>query len=292
MAFSMTGFGRGTAEDERYLITVESKSVNHRFLEISVRVPRAYHWMEDKARQIVQSTFQRGKFEVFIQVRLQPQETQRIRVNFPLLEGYLHAFSEIKERYAIEGKLDIQQILALDGVFQPEENHEDPERLLNLLNEAMAKALEEQKAMRLQEGKTLSYDLNLRMDHLEEEMKAIAATAGNLPGIYREKLQKRLSEMMGGQVVDENRLAMEVVIFTDRASIDEEIIRFHSHIGQFRSALSKSDAVGRRLDFLVQELNREVNTVGSKANDLGISQHVVNIKTDLEKVREQIQNIE
>lgn len=292
MAFSMTGFGRGTAEDEKYHISIEAKSVNHRFLEASVRVPRTYHWLEDKARQIVQNTFQRGKFEVFIQIRLQPKETQGIRVNFPLLEGYLKACSEIKERYNIEGRLELAQLINLDGVFQPEEDANDPERLTMLLEKAMTLALNELKAMRCQEGATLTSDLNQRMTHLEEEMHIVAESAGNLPVIYREKLQRRLSEMLNGQPVDENRLALEVVLFTDKASIDEEITRFHSHIGQFRSALSKSEAVGRRLDFLVQELNREVNTVGSKANDLRISQHVVNIKTELEKVREQIQNIE
>lgn len=292
MALSMTGFGRGTAEDEKYQITVESKSVNHRFLEINLRIPRSYHWLEDKSRQIIQNAFQRGKFEVFIQVRLQPQEMQRIRVNFPLLEGYLKAYSEIKERYSIEGRLEFSDLMALDGIFQPEETPEDPERMINLLNKAMTAALEEQRTMRLQEGIALTRDLNLRMDRLEEEMKSVAATAGNLPSIYRDKLHRRLADMMSGQTVDENRIALEIVLFTDRASIDEEITRFGSHLAQFRSSMEKNEAVGRRLDFLVQEINREVNTIGSKANDLGISQHVVNIKTELEKVREQIQNIE
>lgn len=146
--------------------------------------------------------------------------------------------------------------------------------------------------MRVAEGSTLVRDLTARLDKLNEEMQSISARAAELPGLYREKLQKRIKELLDGTPVDENRIALEVVLFTDRSSIDEEITRFLSHIQQFREALNRNEPVGRRLDFLIQEMNREVNTIGSKTNDLGISDHIVEIKTELEKIREQIQNIE
>lgn len=292
MALSMTGFGRGTAENSKFQITVELKSVNHRFLETNIRIPRSYNWLEDKLRQKVQSVFSRGKFEVLVQVNLQRQETQKIRVNFPLLEGYIKGISEIKKEVPIEGNLRLEHILGLEGVFQPENDDDAMEDLAGLGSRALSEAIEELREMRRVEGGALAKDIGLRLDKLGQAIETISLSATELPGLYREKLHRRIEELLGGTPVDENRLALEIVLFTDRSSIDEEITRFRSHIRQFREALGRNESVGRRLDFLIQELNREVNTIGSKANDLGISDHVVEIKTELEKIREQIQNIE
>jgi len=292
MALSMTGFGRGTAENAKFQISIELKSVNHRFLETNIRIPRTYNWLEDKLRQQLQNSFSRGKFDLLVQVLLQKEETQKVRINFPLLEGYINGINEIKKIFPVEGELRLEHILSLDGVFLPENDDEDMEQLAILSAQALSGAIEELRQMRVTEGSTLVRDLTARLDKLNEEMQSISARAAELPGLYREKLQKRIKELLDGTPVDENRIALEVVLFTDRSSIDEEITRFLSHIQQFREALNRNEPVGRRLDFLIQEMNREVNTIGSKTNDLGISDHIVEIKTELEKIREQIQNIE
>jgi uncharacterized protein (TIGR00255 family) len=292
MAMSMTGFGRGTAEDSKYHITIEAKSVNHRFLEIYIRSPRAYQWIEDRIRASFQAAFSRGKIEIHVQIRMQAQEIQSIRVNYPLLEGYLKSCSEIKDRFGIEGDICLQDILHLEGVFQPEEDEDETERINSLIDSAAQAAILGLKEMRKTEGAALVADLEGRLSHLNEEISLIEKQAQNLPAIYRDKLKKRLAELLDGQTIDENRIALEVVLYTDRSAIDEEIVRFYSHIQQFRQTIVKNDPIGRRLDFLVQELNREANTIGSKAGDLAISHSVVEIKTEIEKIREQIQNIE
>lgn len=292
MAMSMTGFGRGTAEDTKYHLTIEAKSVNHRYLETYIRTPRSYHWLEDRIRQVFQGAFSRGKFEIHVQIRMQSKEIQNIRVNYPLLEGYLKSLGEIRERFNVGGEIRMEHLLQLEGVFQPEEDENETEQILKLTESAAQNAISALKEMRKTEGMALANDIDNRLAHLSEELASIDGQAGNLPSIYREKLQKRIGEMLTGQNVDENRLALEVVLYTDRAAIDEEIVRFRSHIQQFRQTVFKNDPIGRRLDFLLQELNREVNTIGSKAGDLAISHSVVEIKTEIEKIREQIQNIE
>ena len=292
MANSMTGFGRGKSEDNKYSIVIEAKSVNHRYMETHIRIPRSHHGLEEQIRRVFQSMFSRGKFEIFVQIKLQPQQVHRIRVNFPLLEGYLEACSEIRKKLMLSGELKLENLLQLDGIFQPDDEEDDPEQLTFLVIKAVNKAVEELKFMREKEGEELTADLKSRLDSIEQEIDEISKLSVSLPGIYREKLNRRIEELLNGQPIDENRIALEILLFTDKSSIDEEIIRFHSHIRQFRTSLDKKDPVGRRLDFLVQEMNREVNTIGSKANDLGISQYVVNIKTEIEKIREQIQNIE
>lgn len=292
MAMSMTGFGRGTSEDEKYHITIEAKSVNHRFLEMYIRSPRTYQWVEDRIRSSFQSAFSRGKIEIHVQIQMQSQEIQSIRVNYPLLEGYLKSCSEIKNRFGIDGEIRLEDILHLDGIFQPEEDEDETERINALVDSAAQLAIQGLKEMRKNEGATLVRDIDSRLTNLVKEISLIENQAKNLPVIYREKLQKRLNELLSGQTIDENRIALEVVLYTDRSAIDEELVRFQSHIQQFRQTIVKNDPIGRRLDFLVQELNREVNTIGSKASDLAISQSVVEIKTEIEKIREQIQNIE
>jgi uncharacterized protein (TIGR00255 family) len=292
MTQSMTGFGRGEASGNGLQFSIELKSVNHRFLEISIRSPRNLIGFEERIRKTLQERFQRGRIEVHVNV-VETQERKRlVKVDKDLALSYDKTLKDLALALHTEYKTDIHRLVTLPEVLTVEESEIDLNTVWGVCSEALLKASEGLLHMRRVEGEKLVIDLLQRIELLSTNLQKIAVRAPYVVADYQERLQERLQTLLGEVELDESRLANEVVYFADRASITEELVRFDSHLIQSREALKSDDPVGRKLDFLVQEMNREINTIGSKANDLNIGQQVVSIKSELEKVREQIQNLE
>lgn len=292
MAFSMTGYGRGVKSSDLYSVAIDLKSINHRYLELNFKMPKAYYFLEDKLRRDISSKIARGKLEVIVNIeRFHPAESL-VELDKSLLNSYLTAIQGMKKALKLKGKLDLATAIGLPNIFklnQPEENQDE---LLGIAGEAVAEALNSLLKTREAEGKSLSKDLQVRVSFLEQLRADLLAFAPEVVANYQEKLAKRIQELAGGVDIDPNRLATEIAIFADKSDINEELVRTKSHLQQFVDALQRAEPVGRRLDFIIQELNREINTIGSKANDLRITQIVIEFKAELEKIREQIQNIE
>ena len=294
MPFSMTGYGRYSTEDTFYRVEAEIRSLNHRFLEISVRLPSKYLWLEVGCTQVLKEFFQRGKIDARVQLEAKPETAApKVVLMEDLVRQYLDRLNEAKKRFRLAGRPRVEHLLTIPGGFFLAESGKDDEKALgNLVLTAVREAARRLLEMREQEGTALAADLNSRVEILQERIEEIQRVAGDLPALYREKLAGRLQELANGAVIDENRLATEVVYYAERADINEEITRFKSHLQQFTATLSLAGPVGRKLDFLSQELLREVNTIASKASDLSISRQVVDIKTEIDKIKEQVQNIE
>lgn len=295
MPFSMTGYGRYSTEDASYKTTVEIRSLNHRFLDISVRLPSPYLWLEVECTQVLKEFFRRGKIEARIQLEPKPEASApAVVIREDLVRQYLDRLNGIKKRFRLAGRLRIEHLLMIPGGFFLVESGKDDEKALgDLVLTAVKEAARRLLEMREKEGAALAADLDRRIGILAERIAEIQAVAGDLPALYREKLTGKLKELTDGvAVLDENRLAAEVVYYAERADITEEITRFKSHLQQFTATLSLPGPIGRKLDFLSQELLREANTIAAKASDLSISRQVVEIKTEIEKIKEQVQNIE
>ncbi len=294
MPFSMTGYGRYSTEDAFYKAEVEIRSLNHRFLDISVRLPSKYLWLEVECTQVLKEFFQRGKVEARVQLAPKPEAAApKVVLMEDLVRQYLDRLNEAKKRFRLAGRPRIEHLLMIPGGFFLAESGEDDEKALgDLVLTAVKEAARRLLAMREKEGAALASDLAHRVQILQERIDEVQAVAGDLPALYREKLTGRLQELANEAVIDENRLATEVVYYAERADITEEITRFKSHLQQFSATLSLAGPIGRKLDFLSQELLREVNTIASKASDLSISRQVVDIKTEIDKIKEQVQNIE
>jgi len=294
MPFSMTGYGRHFTEDALYRITVEIRSVNHRFLDIYVRLPQKYLWLEFECAQVLKGLFRRGKIEVHIQLEPKPEaSTTKVVMDENLLRQYLDQLGLVKQRFRLPGRLRVEHLLLIPEHFFVVEAGTNDQTILGKtvilsVKEAARRLLE----MREREGVTIAGDLRRRIQFLQEQIDGIEKIAPELPGVYREKIHNTIKEFAGEAVIDENRLAAEILYYTERASITEEIVRFKSHLEQFLAALSLKVPVGRKLDFITQELLREINTIGSKTSDLLISRQVVEIKTEIERIKEQVQNIE
>ncbi len=292
MANSMTGFGRGEASGQGYQFTVELKAVNHRFLEVVVRLPKNFMSFEEPMRKMVQEKLQRGRVEIYINIAQTEEKKRLAKVDKELALSYDKSLKELALSLHTAYEVDIYRLAALPEVLSLEEAETDLDKLWPVCAEALAAALEHFVRMRAMEGLKLTEDLLGRLDFLAASLEKIEQRSDSVVADYQKRLRERVQALLGETVLDEARLANEVAFFADRASITEEIVRFHSHLEQSRKALKSSDAVGRKLDFLIQEMNREINTIGSKANDLGISQVVIDVKSELEKVREQVQNLE
>lgn len=292
MANSMTGFGRGEASRNGYQFSIELKSVNHRFLEIVVRTPRNLISFEERIRKILQGKFLRGRIEVFVNVTETEARKRMVKVDKELALSYDKSLKDLALALNTEYEADIYRLVTLPEVLAVEEPELELEVLWEICAEALMKATEGFGQMRRTEGEKLTIDLLQRLDLITEFLRTIAERAPNVVKDYQERLQERILVLLGEVELDAARLANEVVYFAERTSITEELVRFDSHVSQCREALRSSEPVGRKLDFLVQELNRETNTIGSKSNDLEIGQLVVSVKSELEKIREQIQNLE
>lgn len=292
MLRSMTGFGRGEAAGEGWLVKVEMKSVNHRYLDLAPRMSRDYGRLEETVRRVVQNRLSRGRVDVSIVVEeLEPQE-RTVKVNMPLLRGYLAALEQIQSELPKQQDITLDQILDLPGVLEPEDPEIDWEQLTALTEAALDQALDELETMRAQEGAVLQKDILGKLAQIQEIIVLIEKKAPEVVEAYRLRLRERLRELLDGTSLTEERFLGEVAMFAERSAIDEEIVRLKSHIKQFEKTLESDEPVGRKLDFLLQEMNREVNTIGSKSSSIDIAGAVVEIKSVLEKIREQIQNIE
>jgi uncharacterized protein (TIGR00255 family) len=293
MIKSMTGYGRAALEQDGYRLLVEIKAVNHRFTEVVVRMPREYLAFEDRMKKAVLERVARGRLDVYVTVEKTAPIAKTVVIDEDLAVSVKRAFDALAERLGLEERLPLSELLRQEGLLSVKEEAEDPERLGSLLIACTGAAADDLIRMRLDEGERLAREFAARLVKLRRIAEEIAARSPQVVEEYRNRLRERIEEALGGTgLLDEARLLTEVAIFADRASIDEELTRLNSHFQQFEATLQAEEPVGRKLDFLVQEMNREVNTIGSKANDLEIACLVVEAKSTLEQIREQIQNVE
>jgi len=288
----MTGFGRGEAAAENTHVTVEIKAVNHRYCEIQIKLPRKYIFLEERLRPYISSVLSRGKIDVFVKIEEGPGTDQEMNIDKELALKYHKKILELAKSLDMAMDLNINELIQLPGVLKIEDTEAELDKIWALVQPALDTALAGLVNMRKEEGRKLAADFKERLALIEQYRQKLVNRAPLVVDIYRERLHSRIKELLDDEIVDESRLAVEVALFADRASIDEELVRLDSHIRQFGRMLDESEAVGRKLDFLCQEMNREINTIGSKANDLEITQLVVEVKSELEKLREQVQNIQ
>jgi uncharacterized protein (TIGR00255 family) len=292
MIRSMTGFGRGSSEKDGKSFTIEIKSVNHRYFETNIRMPRVLIAFEDKIRKIIGEKVKRGKLDVFVTQGNYDKEDVEAYLNEKLAESYMNCFRILKDKYDLRDDMSVVQIARLPEVVTLKQKEEDVSEAFEQIEESLTKAIEALLFMREREGEKLLEDVTSKCDLINCLVEKIQERAPFVVCEYKEKLTQRLNALHKEVEFDENRVAMEVAIFADKAGIDEEIVRLNSHIVQMKETLILDEPIGRKLDFIIQEMNRETNTIASKANDLEILNTVINMKSEIEKIREQIQNIE
>lgn len=292
MIKSMTGYGRGEAVTASKKFTFELKAVNHRYNEIVLRLPRSLTPLEDRIRRLIQTRVTRGRVDGFLGFEECGEKNATVKVDKALAAAYYNAMKELQETLGIDGEIQLKQLIALPGVLTVEEPADDVEEWWPVIKTAVEKALDELVHMRMVEGEQLARDLLNRAQQLTELNQSIRERSPLVVEDYRERLGARLNDYMRDGIITPDRLAAEATIFAERSSITEENVRLESHLQQMRSCLEAGESVGRKLDFLIQEMNREINTIASKASDLEISRAVVEAKSELEKIREQVQNIE
>ena len=292
MINSMTGFGRSNLTENGYDISVEMRSVNHRYLEVSVRVPRSYSFLEEPLRQHLMQNIKRGKVEVTIQIWQLDKSDVVIEPNIPIARGYKEALQTIADELELRYDAGVTAISRFPDVFNITAAKPDEVEILAHTLSVVNGALESFSNMRKLEGQRMIDDISTRLNTIEDTVSYIEqSVALQLEG-YREKITLRMKEVLASAELDENRILLEAALYADRSAVDEETVRLRSHITQLREILIGEDAVGRKLDFLLQEMNREINTIGSKSNDFDLATKVVEVKAELEKIREQVQNIE
>ncbi|MGL4913366.1 MAG: YicC/YloC family endoribonuclease [Romboutsia sp.] len=293
MAVSMTGFGRGEYKDDNYYFLVECKTINHKYCDINVRLPRKISFLEDKVRNLVKDHVKRGRVDLYIKLDLLGSEDVNLKFDETLATQYVDILKQIRDKFDLVDDISVMNVAKFPDVIKSEEKEEDEDLLWSMLKQAVEEALVRLKDMRNEEGKKLADDVIMRCDLLKNYIEDIEKYSYNVVIDYKEKLNTRINELVEDpSIIDENRLAQEVAIYADKASITEEIVRFRSHIEQLKKTIVKDESIGRKIDFLIQEMNRETNTTGSKSSDLNITNLVVEMKSELEKIREQIQNIE
>lgn len=292
MIKSMTGYGRAVGVFADKQITVELRSVNNRYLDCNVKLPRLYAFCEDAVKQAVKQSVTRGKVDVFVTVNLTQSTDVAIGLNRPVLEGYLKALRTMAQDYQLREDISVSSLSRLPDVFTVEKTEQDEDALKQQLLGVVAEALENYDAMRRTEGQALARDLTAKAQGILERVAFVEQRSPQSVAEYREKLLAKMQEVLSSAAVDEARILTEAAIFADKVAVDEETVRLRSHLDQLRTMLEAKEPIGRKLDFLMQEINRETNTIGSKCSDLEIARTVVDIKAELEKIREQIQNIE
>ncbi|MFD3156498.1 YicC/YloC family endoribonuclease [Haloimpatiens sp. FM7330] len=292
MIKSMTGFGRANSQGKTRSFNIEMKSVNHRYCDMNIRMPKNLLSLEQKIRKVISDKIKRGKVDVFITQNVYEREDVKVVFNKKLSDNYVECLNEIKNSYDVVDDISVSLIAKFGDVISLEYKEDDLEQVWSEMNKPLNQALDLLIDMRIREGEKLYQDIISRCKNVKGLLEKIEKRAPVVPKEYKEKLTVRLKELLQDSQIDESRIATEVAFFADKACIDEEIVRLHSHINQMKETLELQQTVGRKLDFIVQEMNREVNTIGSKANDLEISNLVLNIKSEIEKIREQIQNVE
>ncbi len=288
----MTGFGRCLESVDGKTIIVEIKSVNHRYYEFSSRVPRSCGYLDEKLKSFIQGKVSRGKVEVGVSVQSDGASDEKIEVNSEIAKGYITALRSANEELGLEDDLTLSRIMRLPDIFDVKKIEEDEETVWNEVKTVAEKALERFIAMREAEGAKMRDDILSRLDYITELVEKIEKKSPETTEKYRKKLFDKISEVLKDTNVDEQRILTEAAIFSEKTAVDEETVRLRSHINQCREMLSMNEAVGRKLDFLIQEFNREANTIGSKCQDIEITKVVVDLKSEIEKIREQVQNIE
>ena len=294
MVKSMTGFGRATSEEgKERIFSLEMKSVNHRYLDMNIRMPRSMVSLEEKIRNIISSKLSRGKVDIFINYKDYAKNQGVAVLNEDLAKSYVNSLEQLKSLFPnMQDDLSLSLVARYPDVITIEEKSEDLEAIWEEINSLLNMAVENMISMRKVEGEKLASDILVKCSSIEEIVAFIEKKSEVIVASYKQKLEDRLKNLLGEVPVDENRVAMEVADFADKASIDEEIITLRSHINQLRKTLTLDEPIGRKLDFIVQEMNREANTIASKSTDLEITNKVIDIKNIIEKIREQVQNIE
>ncbi|GEA17020.1 MAG: hypothetical protein PWR22_774 [Moorella sp. (in: firmicutes)] len=292
MLNSMTGYGRGEARGAGRTVTVEIRAVNQRFLDVVIRLPRLYTALEEKIRQVIKNSLSRGRVEVMVSISEENGEKRPLTVDMGLAMAYYNALKELAQNLAIPADITAEKLLAIPEVVKVAEPEWDEATLWPVVAGALEKAVENLLAMRRAEGQRLQADLEERVAYVRRQVEAIRERAPEVPREYARRLKERVAELSGGIPLDPGRLEMEVALLAEKADITEEIVRLLSHLEQMATAMAGTEPAGRRLDFILQEMWREINTIGSKAGDLAISNLVVAVKGELEKMREQVQNVE
>ncbi len=298
MVKSMTGYGRGEETAQGTTVTVELRAVNNRYLDCTVKMPRTYIFAEDALKELVQSKVSRGKVDVFVNVAHEGGDDVTVTVNESLARAYVRAMLQLERLGAEEGNRTIlsdyktADLARFPDVLTVEKKEEDQDQVKALLLAALDRALDDFNTMRAREGEKLKADILGRADTIESLTAKVEQRSPETVKEYRNRLEVKMQEVLQNTQIDESRLLTEAAIFADKVAVDEETVRLHSHLSQLRELLGKGGAVGRKLDFLIQEFNREANTIGSKCSDIQIARIVVDIKAEIEKIREQVQNIE
>jgi len=288
----MTGYARNELQENHKDMEVEIKSVNHRYADFSIRIPRHYSFLEDRIREYLQNYISRGKIDVYISIESYGEEDATVYLNEGLAKSYIEALYQLRDRYGIKDDISVSSVARYHDIFKVKQKEEDQEELWMSVKRLLDGAIQEFLASREREGMRLRKDLLDRRTYILNVINEIETRSPQVVSEYTQKIEKRIKELLGDIPVDENRILTEVAIFADKISITEEIVRLKSHLDEMEQVLDSDQPVGRKLDFLIQEMNREINTIGAKANDLQISKYVVEVKAELEKLREQVQNIE
>lgn len=292
MIKSMTGFGRCEIQKESKKFTVELKSVNHRYLDVNIRMPKKLNFFETAIRNLLKSYANRGKVDIFITYEDLSQTQVAVKYNAVLAGEYLKYLKQMEEEFGLENDIRVSTLSRYPEVFTMEEQSEDEEELWNGLKEALEGAFGQFVRTRQTEGENLKRDILAKLDRLNELTAHIEERSPQIVSEYRAKLEEKMKELLADTQIEESRIAAEVILFADKICTDEEVVRLKSHISHMRNTLDEKDEIGRKLDFIAQEMNREANTILSKANDIEVSDYAISLKTEIEKIREQIQNIE
>lgn len=292
MIKSMTGFGRSEIVKGNRKISVEIKSVNHRYLEAGIKMPKKLNVFESRMRDLLKKYAARGKIDIFINYEDDSENQVNLKFNQNIADEYMAIFNNMSEKYNLKNDMTVGGLARFPEVITMDEVQEDEEELWHFIEEAMKAALEQFVNTRILEGENLKKDLLGKLDHMEELVAFVEKRSPEIMKEYRSKLESKVKELLGDTTIDESRIATEVIIYADKICVDEETVRLRSHIEHARKCLNEDGGIGRKMDFIAQEMNREVNTTLSKANDIEISNATIDLKTEIEKVREQIQNIE
>ncbi len=289
---SMTGYGRCEVVDAAKKIVIDLRSVNHRYCDVNVKLSRQYSYLEDKVKDYIGKRVHRGKIDVSVYYESYEDQNKAVSLDKGLLQNYYEVLSEIKETMGIENRIGLSDLTRFSDIFIVRQAEQDQDAIWAVILECLTKAVDDFEAMREREGQRLAADLRLRKANVLAELSVVEGLAAKAADSYANRLRERMKELLGDTPVDESRFLTEVALMADKLCVSEETVRLRSHFEEMENILAEEGGVGRKLDFLVQEMNREVNTIGSKANDLAISKRVVNMKAEIEKLREQIQNVE
>ena len=292
MLKSMTGYGRVKVENDLREITVELRSVNHRYLDLNIKVPRIYGYLEEMVSKQAQAAIARGKVDIFVSVRAKEGADIRVSPNMAVIQGYVDAIKKVSETYGLSDEATALSLLRLPDAMEQSKEEADADQLKAEVSAVLDQALTEYNAMREKEGARLVEDVTYRAGLIAQSVDYVEQRSPDCVEEYRQRIAARMTELLDGTEVAQQRILQEAALYADKVNVTEEIVRLRSHLAQLETMLKSPAAIGRKLDFLVQEMNRETNTIGSKANDFQIAKTVVDMKAEIEKIREQIQNLE